>query len=237
MMYRVLANRISNTDEPEPPRPVLAMRQTHPNLFDNTTVPSLQLSAQERIDSLERELYQLRRRRPGPQTRAQAQEVPDNNQAVARDEDPPVEEAPAQAKRAMRPEVVITKKKASVVEEVAPAEPEPPIHPFAEARDATYAAPQNRNFGTAPKPPAVKKAEPAYRTHAPIYDGKIAADVYDRAMAASVTLTQRELLSLSPEVRSQVRKATSAKRNAPKGVMPASLVILLAVPALTVKCI
>ena len=62
----------------------------------------------------------------------------------------------------------------------------------------------------------MKKAEPAYRTHAPIYDGKIAADVYDHAMAASVTLTQRELLSLSPEVRSQVREATSAKRNAPK---------------------
>ena len=60
MMYRVLANGISNTDEPEPPRPVLATRQTHPNLFNNTTVPSLQLSAQERIDSLERELYQLR---------------------------------------------------------------------------------------------------------------------------------------------------------------------------------
>src|SRR6202034_1149093 len=164
----------------------------------------------------ERELYQLQRHRPGPQTRAQAQEVPDNNQAVARDEDPAVKEAPAQLKRVMRLEVVITKKKASAVEEVAPAEPEPPIHPFAEARNVTYAAPQNRNFGTVPKPPPVKKVDPAYRTHAPIYNSKIAADVYDRAMATSVTLTQRELLSLSPEVRSQVHEATSAKRNAPK---------------------
>src|SRR6202034_4146384 len=116
----------------------------------------------------------------------------------------------------MRPEVVIPKKKPSAVEEVAPAEPEAPIDPFVEARDATYAAPQTRNFGTAPKPPAMKKAEPAYRTQAPVYDGKIAADVYDRAMSTSVMLTQRELLSLSPEVRSQVREATSAKRSAPK---------------------
>ena len=216
MMYRVLANGISSTAEPEPSRPVLATRQTHPNLFDNSTLPTLQLTAQERIDSLERELYQLRRRRLGPQTRAQAQEVPNNNQAAERDEDSSVEEAPAQQKKVMRPEVVISKKRPSAVEDVAAAEPEPPIHPFAEARDATYAAPQNRNFGTAPKPPAAKKADPAYRTQAPIYDGKIAADVYDRAMSTSVTLTQRELLSLSPEVRSQVREATSAKRSAPK---------------------
>src|SRR6202035_4010253 len=152
----------------------------------------------------------------GPQTRAQAQEVPNNNQAADRDEDVTVEEATAQQKRVMRPEVVIPKKKPSAVEEVAPAEPEPPIHPFAEARDATYAAPQTRNFGTAPKPPATKKAEPAYRTQAPVYDGKIAANVYDHAMSTSVMLTQRELLSLSPEVHSQVREATSAKRSTNK---------------------
>jgi hypothetical protein len=69
---------------------------------------------------------------------------------------------------------------------------------------------------TPPKPSAQKKAEPAYRTLPPIYDEKIAANVYDHAMGAPVTLTQCELLSLSPEVRSQVREATSAKRTQPK---------------------
>jgi hypothetical protein len=118
------------------------------------------------------------------------QEVPNNNQAADHDEDFSVKEAPAQQKRVMRPEVVIPKKKPSVVEEVAPTEPEPPIHPFAEAHDATYAAPQNCNFGTAPKPPVTKKAEPTYCTQAPIYDGKIAADVYDCAMSTSVMLMQ-----------------------------------------------
>ena len=118
----------------------------------------------------------------------------------------------------MQPEVVIPVQRdnrATNSEPERPAattQPEPPVHPFAEARDTTYAAPQNRNFGALPKPAAQKKAEPAYRTLPPIYDGKIAADVYDRAMEAPVTLTQRELLSLSPEVRSQVREATSAKR-------------------------
>jgi len=77
-------------------------------------------------------------------------------------------------------------------------------------------APTDRNFASVPKPPPARKAEPAYRTFPPIYDGKIATDVYDRTMDSQVTLTQRELLSLSPEVRSQVRKAISAKRNPAK---------------------
>jgi hypothetical protein len=146
----------------------------------------------------------------------QVQEVPNNNQAAYCNEDLSVKEAPAQQKRVMQLEVVIPKKKLSTVEEVAPAEPEPLIDPFAEARDTIYAAPQNCNFGTAPKPPATKKAEPAYCTQAPIYDGKITADVYDRTMSTSVMLTQHELLSLSPEVCSQVHKATLAKCNGPK---------------------
>src|ERR1700729_4152474 len=157
MMYRGLANGISSTAEPEPSQPILAMHQTHPHLFDNLTVPSLQLTAQEHIDRLEHELYQLRQHIQGPQTHAQAQEVPNNNQAADRDEDFSAEEALAQQKRVMQPEVVIPKKKPSAVEEVAPAEPEPRIHPFAEACNTTYAAPQNRNFGTAPKPPVTKK--------------------------------------------------------------------------------
>src|SRR5882762_6746693 len=79
---------------------------------------------------------------------------------------------------------------------------EPPIHPFAEVNDATYAPPCERNFATPLKPANAKKPEPAYRTMAPVYDDKIATNVYDRPMDSQITLTQRELLSLSPEVRS-----------------------------------
>jgi hypothetical protein len=55
MMYRVLANEISSTAEPKPSRPILATHQTYPHLFDNSTVPSLQLTVQECTDSLKRE--------------------------------------------------------------------------------------------------------------------------------------------------------------------------------------
>ena len=40
----------------------------------------------------------------------------------------------------------------------------------------------------------------------------IATDVYSRSMDTPITITQRELLSLSPEVRSQVREAITTKR-------------------------
>ena len=136
------------------------------------------------------------------------------------------EDEPKKRKPVMRPEVIIPKKKpvdkhaesrsASPAPVPAPApqnEPsnarEPEVtHPFADVPDATYASPVNRNFAAAPKPQPPKKADPAYKTSAPIYDGKVATDVYDRAMDVQVTLTQRELLSLSPEVRAQVREAT-----------------------------
>jgi len=79
----------------------------------------------------------------------------------------------------MQPEVVIPvqcsdKAAHSEPEWPTSAEPEPPVHPYAEACDATYAVPHNRNFGVAPKPGVQKKAEPAYRTLPPVYDGKIA---------------------------------------------------------------
>jgi hypothetical protein len=43
----------------------------------------------------------------------------------------------------------------------------------------------------------------------PVYNRKIITDVYNRTMAMQVTLTQRELLSLSSEVHSQVQEASS----------------------------
>ena len=150
----------------------------------------------------------------------------------------------------MRPEVVIPKKKpvdkhaesrsTSPAPVPAPApqnEPsnarEPEVtHPFADVSDATYAPPVNRNFATAPKPQPPKKADPAYKTSAPIYDGKVATDVYDRAMDAQVTLTQRELLSLSPEVRAQVREATSNKRVVPGKEASKGINVLADDPAL-----
>ena len=82
-------------------------------------------------------------------------------------------------------------------------------HPFAKAKDATYSPPTSDNVTAKPKPPPVKKPGVTYRTSAPIYDLQVASDIYSRTMNLQITLTQRELSSLSPEVRSQVREATS----------------------------
>ena len=57
-----------------------------------------------------------------------------------------------------------------------------------------------------------QKPEVTYRTSAPIYDPQVTSNIYSRTMNLQITLTQRELLSLLLEVRSQVCKATSNQR-------------------------
>ena len=73
-----------------------------------------------------------------------------------------------------------------------------------------------RNVGAPVKPTVVKKPDPAYRTLPAIHDPSIASNVCNRALEAPFTITHRELLSLSPEVRSQIREAVSSKRMATK---------------------
>jgi hypothetical protein len=91
--------------------------------------------------------------------------------------------------------------------------PRAPEHPYAKARDAAYAAPKGRNFGVKPPPmPPVKRHEPAYRSTPPVVDNKIVSNVFYRSMEAPITLTQRELLSLAPDVRSQYKDVTTSRR-------------------------
>nr|GAT45998.1 predicted protein [Mycena chlorophos] len=179
--------------------------------------PAFVLSESDRIQSLERELLALR-------TRAQARAAAAAGEPVEKPEQPiraqpaqPAPPAPAPVPAnppANHPAVdqpsvprILTRPAAAPV-------PQQPEHPFAQARDAAYAPPRDRNLGARiPNPPAAtKKPEVAYRTTAPIYDEKIASEVFGRSMDAPVTLTQRELLSLSPEVRAQVRDATTSRR-------------------------
>jgi hypothetical protein len=49
-----------------------------------------------------------------------------------------------------------------------------------------------------------------YRIIAPVYNDKVAEVAFDKAMTLLVTITQRELLSLSPEVRALLREAVLA---------------------------
>jgi hypothetical protein len=95
----------------------------------------------------------------------------------------------------------------------------PPIHPYANTNDGAYVAPWQRNFAGLLKLAPPKKLELVYRTTALIYNGKVAANVYDCAMSTQVTLTQCELLSLLPKVCYQVHEATSTKWTPPKDLI------------------
>ena len=54
--------------------------------------------------------------------------------------------------------------------------------------------------------------QPQYKYVVPIEDSKAASNVLSRTLDANITLTQRELLSIAPEVRKQLKELTTAKR-------------------------
>jgi hypothetical protein len=182
-------------------------------------VPSFQLSAQDRITALEAELFNLRARKsafmPVAKTRAQrARELP----LEASIEE--VDEPPITPTRELTPAVIVPQPVVPAVAEnpaiiIVPLPSKEPEHPFQKAKDAAYAPPASRNVGgivkiTPGKP--TNAAGPAYKTLPPVHDAAIAVDVYKRAMDSPITITQRELLSLSPEVRAQLREVTTTKR-------------------------
>ncbi|KAF7372138.1 hypothetical protein MVEN_00072700 [Mycena venus] len=84
------------------------------------------------------------------------------------------------------------------------------LHPFANARDAAYAPPKQQNLGA----PATSQSKPApaYCSTAPIYNEKDAADIVNAVLDAPCQLTTRQVLSISPDVRSHVREATTSRR-------------------------
>ena len=65
---------------------------------------------------------------------------------------------------------------------------------------------------TASTPTILKRPEAAYKILPPIRNPNIAMEVYKQSMEAPIMITQCKLLSLSPEVRSQVRDATTTKQ-------------------------
>ena len=78
---------------------------------------------------------------------------------------------------------------------------EAPAHPF------TGAPAEQRTTPTIPR-----RDRQAYTTTAKIYDEKIVQDVYRHAMEVLITVTQRELLSLTLELRAQVADTTITHR-------------------------
>jgi murein DD-endopeptidase MepM/ murein hydrolase activator NlpD len=160
------------------------------------------LSTTERIAHLEAEIFNLRKK-PAPRSNVQTRSQMARIEEVDEEEEAEKVRKEAQDKVQETPAVNKAPQKA-------------PEHPYRNARDASYSPPVIRNVGAQDKP-----YTPAYKTLPPVHDPAIATRVYNRAMDAPITVTQRELLSLSPEIRSQVRDTITTKRvfnrdNAPK---------------------
>ncbi|KAJ7434588.1 hypothetical protein FB451DRAFT_1012096, partial [Mycena latifolia] len=162
---------------------------------------------QKSIDEENRVLGNMRQAQYALQTRAQARRVAEAGG--------PVEEPERPIHQTFQPPPAATNRAPSAT---APAEIPvqlAPEHSYANARDAAYAEPKGRNYGVQPPPPApAKRHDPAYRTIAPVFDHKTANEVFDRSMNTPVTLSQHELLSISPDVRAQYKDATTGRRTA-----------------------
>ncbi|KAL7281404.1 hypothetical protein ACG7TL_004717 [Trametes sanguinea] len=103
----------------------------------------------------------------------------------------------------------------------APAQPqkpsEPAEHPFAKARDATYAPPRQRNFGQPMPRPKSGDREPAYRTRAPIQQEEVIQGIFQRTMASPyLTVSLEEILSISPDMRARFREKITPRRVPPE---------------------
>ena len=186
------------------------------------TQPIYQLTTTNRIAVLEAELFNLRTRKqvPAHANRTRAQKARNANveieeeEAVAETRTQPSarieevtdeEDAQSHPKTATRDNVPSS----TITQPSSMSE-----HLFRLAKDAAYSPPTIKNVGSQDKqvPPINKKPEPAYRTLPPIHNPLIAETVFKRSMETPITITQRELLSLSPEVRSQVRESTTTRR-------------------------
>lgn len=185
--------------------PAIAAAATH-------YTASYTLSTGDRIATLEAELFNLRARKPMVVTpgiiRTRAQRGRETSPAGHIEEirsNPVVRHATPEEVALPAPQIVTA---AAPIEEIT----EEREHPFHKAKDAAYIPPVDRNVGAPVKTPAYKKPEGAYKTLPPVHDPAIAEEVFNRAMGTQVLVTQRELLSLSPEVRSKYRDATTTRR-------------------------
>ncbi|KAI0349335.1 hypothetical protein OH77DRAFT_1582381, partial [Trametes cingulata] len=162
--------------------------------FDGVEVPRRKPNpSRSRASSQERRPEQAKRPEPGaaPTVPAQDTTVEAAKKATLAKEGPP---RPLTPVNAPQPERAVE-------------------HPFAKAKDATYAPPRARNFGAPPAKPKDGEREAAYRTQAPVHDVKFAEEIFARSMKTPViTLSPEELLSIAPEVRAKYREAVTPRR-------------------------
>ena len=160
-----------------------------------------------RIEELEREIFQLRKRQI-----MDAVEIPRQPRQAPQVDRPASTNATQQSANAPSPESLAKSKKPSSKDK-APATPTPidkpssSIHPYAAISENRYLPPHERNFAAKPN------KEVAYRNAAPIQNPSIINDIFDKTMKSQcVTLTPEEIMSIAPEVRAKVKEAITPKR-------------------------
>ena len=175
---------------------------------------TLQDVSRRRIEDLEREVFELRKRqimdaveiprrtkqpRPAPAVPNQT----DNTSST--------KPAPKAGKAADAATSQITPKEANRIAQKPTAQgttSNAPSHPFAAANDS-YMPPFDRNFAAKQQ----RDKDFAYRTTAPIQSPAIVSDVFSKTMKAQcVTLSAEEIMSISPDVRAKVREVITPKR-------------------------
>ncbi|KAF8190905.1 hypothetical protein BJ912DRAFT_849809 [Pholiota molesta] len=201
----------------------MMLNASHANeIYSHSTTPqpAVRLSVADQIAHHQSAIFNLESRRPGftPIIKTRNQRQQEANETAREPTPAPARQAAAStsATRDAPPHLPQT---TSRVSNARPATPPPsrlaqqePEHPYRNANDAAYAPPQARNVGAPPDKANAPRREPAYRTLPPVHDPALATKVFNQSMEASITITQRELLSLAPEVRSQYREATTIKR-------------------------
>ena len=137
------------------------------DIFPDLVTASFQLTADDHIHSLEKELFALHsRQEKGICTRAQkVQELETGKEVSSECEVSKPPSAPQQS------EVPVT-------EEITNDVNQPPTHLFVKAKNATYSPLTSDNVAAKPKPPPVKKLEVMYRTSTLIYDPQVTSNIY-----------------------------------------------------------
>ncbi|KAI0652608.1 hypothetical protein C8Q79DRAFT_891833, partial [Trametes meyenii] len=196
---------------------------TPPNASVLSTAPSattlfsgslrdLDLDAQ--IESRRQELFALERQRATQQQRS----VNSASSAEARTERARRRITPSSSIAPLpedRPSPVATPSQPGEASSIPVAAPRMPEHPFADARDATYAPPTQRNFGAPPPrvpPTSTRKPDPAFRARPPIYNAQHVANVLKRCLEQPILVTKEELLSMSPEFCATTRELCTTRR-------------------------
>ena len=172
-----------------------------PGIYQITDISK---NTDERISALEKELFALRSGKPFNRT---------DNRHVASSPQPHISRPLTSNVPAPAPTVPVrtTAPLAPTTTNPSASTSQPPIHPYAGAKENSYLPPHERNFASGSK--GKEREGPSHHTRAPIQNETIAQDIFARSMKTPiVTLTSEELLSLSPEVRTKWREQITSKR-------------------------